>query len=78
LYKSKQIFDLSWSDWKIDKFLGKGSVGTVYKIYNKSLFKTKYSALKIINIPTEYQIHNIKQFHKINTNEEIEKYINES
>lgn len=47
-----------WDHWYIDKYLGKGSYGTVYRIKQDLGNKTIYRALKIIPIPQDDEIQN--------------------
>ena len=48
-----------WNEWKVDKFIGEGSFGKVYKIVRKDFGYTYEAALKVIDIPqnpSEYKI----------------------
>lgn len=40
-----------WSEWKVDKFIGEGSFGKVYKIAREDFGHTYVAALKVIEIP---------------------------
>lgn len=40
-----------WSEWKVDKFIGEGSFGKVYKIVREDFGHTYVAALKVIEIP---------------------------
>lgn len=41
----------AWKEWQIEKQIGKGSYGTVYKAVRKEYGVVNYSAIKVINIP---------------------------
>ena len=47
--KLKQI----WPEWEIEKQLGKGSYGTVYKAVRRDNNVESYSAIKVISIPSD-------------------------
>ena len=40
-----------WSEWKVDKYIGEGSFGKVYKIIREEFGHTYEAALKVIEIP---------------------------
>ena len=40
-----------WESWYIDRLIGEGSFGYVYKIYKEEFGQRYYSALKIISLP---------------------------
>ena len=42
-----------WPEWEIEKRLGKGSYGSVYKAVRKDENLTSYSAIKVITIPQD-------------------------
>ncbi|WP_312370284.1 protein kinase domain-containing protein [Lachnoclostridium sp.] len=50
-----------WESWYIDKELGEGSFGYVYKIYKEEYGTKYYSALKIIPVPrTELEVKELQ------------------
>ena len=49
----KDIAQPIFGEWYIEENLGSGAFGTVYKIKREEFGKTYYSALKIINIPSD-------------------------
>ena len=50
-----------WPDWTLEKVLGHGSFGTVYKAKRSELGEDIYSAIKIIRIPqNEAEIRNVR------------------
>ena len=40
-----------WQDWKVEKKIGRGSYGTVYKCFKEENGERKYSAIKVISVP---------------------------
>ncbi|MEN8905241.1 MAG: serine/threonine-protein kinase [Clostridiales bacterium] len=44
-----------WGEWKVEKLIGEGSIGKVYKISRDLYGKKHYSAVKVIKIPTKEQ-----------------------
>lgn len=42
-----------WSGWEIEKRLGKGSYGTVYKAVRRDHHLTSYAAVKVLSIPQD-------------------------
>ena len=40
-----------WQDWKIEKKIGRGSYGTVYKCYKEENGERQYAAIKVISVP---------------------------
>ena len=41
-----------WPEWKIQKRIGGGSYGTVYKAIRKDAYVESFAAIKIISIPS--------------------------
>ncbi|MEN8904682.1 MAG: serine/threonine-protein kinase, partial [Clostridiales bacterium] len=44
-----------WGEWKVEELLGKGSIGSVYKLSRDFFGEKQYSAVKVMSIPTEEQ-----------------------
>lgn len=42
-----------WPQWKVEKVIGKGSYGTVYKCFSEEGGKKEYSAIKVISVPSD-------------------------
>lgn len=50
-----------WNDWTVEKLIGEGSFGKVYKIIRKEFGHTYESALKVIKIPqTQAEVETIR------------------
>lgn len=50
-----------WKGWKVDKFIGEGSFGKVYRIIREEFGHTYESALKVIEIPqTQGEVETIR------------------
>jgi serine/threonine protein kinase len=47
-----------WGQWKIENYVGSGSVGKVYKISRDVFNKKHYAAVKVMTIPTQEQYDN--------------------
>ena len=42
-----------WPEWKVEKQLGKGSYGVVYKVIREDSNLKTHAAVKVISIPTD-------------------------
>jgi serine/threonine protein kinase len=63
--------------WKIEKLLGEGGFGKVYRIYKDLNKKRVYSAAKIITIPSDEEIKNLDIIYSTESDETRQSYINE-
>ena len=61
-----------WSDWKIEKAIGEGTSGRVYKAKRENFNQTFYSAIKVITIPKEGEQNYLED--GLNKEELIEYY----
>ncbi|MEN8905156.1 MAG: protein kinase [Clostridiales bacterium] len=61
-----------WGEWKVDKLIGEGSIGKVYKLSKDLYGKKYYSAVKLITIPTKDQYENYINF--IGNEDSIDDY----
>ncbi len=50
----------AWNDWNIEREIGRGSYGTVYRCFKEENGEKVYSAIKVISIPqNEYEISEV-------------------
>lgn len=49
-----------WPEWKVEKEIGRGSHGTVYKCFKEENGGKEYSAVKVISVPqSEYEMSDV-------------------
>lgn len=68
-------FEPLWDNWKVEEQIGQGSMSKVFKISRKEFGKEYASALKLITIPTDIQISQLKKLNVHNSPEYSVKYI---
>lgn len=65
-----------WPQWHVDKPIGRGSYGTVYKCYREVNNKTEYCAIKVISIPQD-DIELTSIHHEGMTDDQTRQYFEE-
>lgn len=55
--KQEQLHNLEplWNHWYVDRLLGEGSFGSVYRIKREDFGEVQYAALKVIGVPQSQQ-----------------------
>ncbi|TDT51991.1 protein kinase domain-containing protein [Fonticella tunisiensis] len=66
----KYYFDIN-QGYKLEEEIGSGGYGRVYKIYKETLGKKYYSALKVVSMPTNEMLHELRG--EYNSEEEIKR-----
>lgn len=52
-----EVIEKVWPEWKVERLIGKGSYGSVYKCVRNKDGAQEYSAVKVISVPTNpYEI----------------------
>ena len=67
-------YELLWGSWKIDEFIGSGSIGEVYKISKDVYGKKHIAAVKLITVPTKDQYNTFLSFNAKMSEKEKEDY----